>query len=411
MSRVQKTILLFLAIAYLLIVSYGVYRVSTKDLFSLGYGFGTTAEAVTRGEWLTNASRMPVIPVFLAAMSRFGNDTLFATIVKNLLLNSLLLFALYRMSTTSRRSAVAIAFSVFILSFPQLVGYAFSLVPEEGYIIPVLGWVGYRLFLPGTRSTAATGAAYTLACALTYLVKSSMRFVCPIFGILYFLRDRSIARLIRFRASFAIVMLAWGSLSYHNTGEFRVSSSLDGVNFYKGNGPLTLKFYPGRSLDLISDEVLDWREGQTTWSSSDRCFREAWIFLRTHPAAASKLVVLRAYKMFLGVTAEGNGRWYEVPRPVRWMGVLYMTIFRVIFVSCLVMAVRRLRTLGRSWQMFRSRDMEIILALTFLGLVASYSLPYLAGFAYERHVLPLVVPTLFYAMTLVDGPRQWDHKE
>jgi hypothetical protein len=124
----------------------------------------------------------------------------------------------------------------------------------------------------------------------------------------------------------------------------------------------------------------------------------AWEFMRSQPHQALMLVLKRAF--ILCCEVRRTPIWVGEQRIaglIQLLGVGYMVIFRLLFWLALGLA---LRTLGPLFtQPLRSPAQQPQLAaLMFLGVIVGYSAPYLVGFAYERHVLPLVLPTLLYLL-------------
>jgi hypothetical protein len=75
--------------------------------------------------------------------------------------------------------------------------------------------------------------------------------------------------------------------------------------------------------------------------------------------------------------------------PLAWAQLAWMLVFRAAFWWAIFDAARRL------WR-GEWRRPEGTVALGFLGFLVLYSGFHVIGFAYERHVMPVVLPTALY---------------
>ncbi|MFI5336280.1 MAG: hypothetical protein ACHQ5A_05830, partial [Opitutales bacterium] len=75
--------------------------------------------------------------------------------------------------------------------------------------------------------------------------------------------------------------------------------------------------------------------------------------------------------------------------PLHILQIGWMIVFRLLLWSAIVLAVRT--AMSGQW-----RSEATLAALGFLGFLVLYSGFHLVGFAYERHIMPVVLPTVFY---------------
>jgi hypothetical protein len=75
-----------------------------------------------------------------------------------------------------------------------------------------------------------------------------------------------------------------------------------------------------------------------------------------------------------------------------------MVVFRILQCTAILLALRTL------WQTPWSSDPSVA-ALSFLAFLALYSGFHLVGFAYERHIMPVVMPTILYLLHVLAENR------
>ena len=301
---------------------------------------------------------------------------------------------------------ILVLLAAYLLSFPQLVQYGSLLDVEEGYLIPLFALLFVALLLFDRLRLGSNWRALLLLAMLNaslFLIKSSMLYFSLVFGVAFALRSRSLRVLGLFAGLTLSAALGWGLLNLQHSGTFTLASSYDGLNLYKGNNPLAVTLYPPHNLDMVPVDGLRATTPPPVneWTLNRHATGEALRFIRAHPLDALRLLLGRFYILFLEVRRTPLWeRETQIAGPIQWAGILYMLVFRVAFFVSL--------GIGAAGWLRRSRmhsRAESRLFITFLALVLAYAGPYLAGFAYERHVLPLIIPTLAYGVYLLDHAR------
>ena len=390
-----SVVILVTVAAYIVAASIAVWAIPgpERTVFDLGFFFGAKIARLSQGLGLGDGTRMPFVPYFLWGVSSLGGGLLATTAVKNLLVQAPLAWVLVRMVRASRRQAAACALAGFVLTFPQLVRHAFSLVPEEGYLVSLLALLFFGLLRAGEEKGAGFVSGLALAGAAAFLVKSSMVLVVPVVALLLGWRARSRTVALVCAGAVAAAALGWGLVNLRNTGHFSVGTSLDGYNFWKGNNSHVLGVFPSRSLDAVGWAAPAQRPGESEWDWNARCYREGIRFNLDHPREAMKILLLRVYQVFLAVTAEDSPRWGAARAPLKVVGIAYMAVFRLLLAGGLVVAVRAVWR-GR---LAAARGETFEVSLAFLVFVAGFVFPYLVAWGVERRLMPLVVPVVLYA--------------
>lgn len=383
--------LLILAALYVLAGSVADWTLARPELDAL--------LAAPPDLWSGPSGLSVLVPVFRMLARAIGLGTLAAVLLKNLLVQPILLWTLWRVRSRSSLPAVSLAVVLFVLTCPPLVRMSLSLMPEEAWLIPLLAFLFWRLAFEPDRSGWPTG----LALAALVLAKSSMRLLGPA-ALVLTLRRRD-RRAFAWQALLCLgAFVAVGLINQQITGRFRFGSWQNGYNLYKGNNPLTLQVYPFQTVDRISEPVaaiVDWRD---PWAAGDAYTVLTLEFWRDQPAATCRLFMLRAWRMFLAVSDAELGQEGPVILAGKMIGAVYMVFFRAVQLLALGYALwaaavwARRRRAGADSEAARQGWP----AVCFLVFTLCYSAPYLVGFAYERHVLPLIAPTLFYALSVAE---------
>ncbi len=434
--RRGKTLLILAFVAgcllHALICASLTYMVSYDHLeadggiFDLGFGFGPAAENLVTGSMYGNyiepvapgvffsAGRMPAIPFFLAAVAMINNSLLVALVIKTIVVCGLMYVALYQLwiGLHNVPRAVLLGATFFALTFPAIVQSQFSLYPEEPYLIgPVFFLFVNLIFLsPGNEAVArGRGALYirlvlvSIVNAALYLTKSSMLPLAVVSCILIAALTRKLKCLAVFTIPLVVSLCLWGGHNWDQSGVFSVSSSIDGYNLRKGNSQHTGSFYPQYDLyTMIKKEMFERAPRlDNEWAVNEYYKREAIAFIKANPAEAAKLLLCKAHVFFVEIR--------EVPLSLKKVGIrsklepmnrVYMVAFRILMAMSLVWALATifLRVDDTSSERAVSRDA----AITYLAVFMAYAGPFLAGFAYQRHVLPMILPTIALALWILD---------
>lgn len=400
--------LLFLlyVITFLLIV-YSYQHKPGENLFDVSFCYGPLIKnlIVNNSYSADNLAgyRMPFIPYFLSTIGRIYNNLPFAYLVKNILFFTMLyiVFFLMRKKITNINRRMLFFIIIYALSFPQLVLHAFSVEYEEPYLIVFIS-ILFAYILAAKKIKNILVFLFPAAInALVFLTKSSMLPFAIAVSIFYYWRTRSRKVFLVFASMLLAAVLAWGFFNLHNSGRFAISCSLNGYNFYKGNNELTLKFYPKYSLDALPSDILTVPnyKNMTEWEVDRYYTMKGLRFIKDHPLDAFRIFLARFYVLFVRI--EGTVDIDEKPLyGLRLLGMLYMLVFRIIFLVCLVISLKNI--FGKKGKALLGGAENAVVSFIYLGFIAVYSCFYLAGFAYERYVMVIVALTLLYLAWILD---------
>ncbi len=380
------------------------------SVFDLGYFIGPATQSLMAGHGLLvcsdrmgtpgapicfHGARMPVVPVVLAGLlDVLGDRPRLVDAVKTLLsLVPLWAAMLLLLRHVSRRSlavcGVLLAVPMLCLNFLVTVT---SMEVEEGYTFGLLALALVLVMVPMRRSMRwAMGVSGVLV--LLYLIKSSMMFAAlPILAAAIWQ-----ARTTAMRAVMLLVCLCapvgWAAYQMHASGKASVGTSLDGMNFHKGNREGFLLIYPttNAAFDVLDSQLNVGQRFSGEWDFDRYHKVQGRLFLMAHPAETAEAEGKKFSMMYLtlhGYTKTRMGRGASL------LATLGMVLFRLLLWSSIAFAMLAVGT-GR----FGGRFVGAV----YLLFLAAYSFPYLVGFGFVRHAIVLCYPAAIMACLAVSA--------
>jgi len=399
-------------------------------IFDLAFGFGASTEHLVRTGTFkipfspandllyASAARMPVLPLMLALLHQMSDSVLIALIIKNLLLNSIMFGAMAYFIKTNQFRLQALCPVLWALLTPQTLLHSAALDYEEGFLVQLLA-ASLALFLcakpSGGLHLKNNGLWFSIAAltAVQYLCKSNLA-LCAAWNLMFgaFL-SRSVKVAIILTVPTALAASTWGFVNYSNTGVFNVGSSLAGFYCWKANNDWSYAHYPMETLDKVpygppfGDLRIEINNFSGEWERDAHMMSLGKRWIWEHSDKWAELVLRRFWVLFGEVrNTPGDGASINPSGLIQWVGVLFMFGNRIIELAAFCLTVFLLST-QRSVQSLRYAS------IYFYGWVLAYVLPFLIGFAYERHVIPLLVPTALYLILLLkykDSSRALDSR-
>jgi hypothetical protein len=374
--------------------------------------------------YCTFASRMPLMPYFLAGASMLVGDSLLrVAVAKTVLLDLLLLFYLSRFLALIGADLGVAAVLVAVFAGPQFMLHSFSPYYEEGFLIPLLGvlFIIQLAYAQGRQDELPGWArlpAYIGVSAALYLLKSTMILVLAwnILFVLGFVR-MSASKKMTAVAALCLAPLLWGAVVDHVTGRFMVGTSIDGLNLLRGNNPAALELYPrytvdhtigdgqveidGREVPQFDPATIDPRFVSNPWRSEweiDGAYRDVALqWAATHIGDVLRLTMRRLEVFFIDIRNSPVVPGYaKPPFAVLALGMTWMVAMRLVMWGAILGAFDALR---------RGSD-GMRAAICFLGLLAAYAVPFIVAYTMERHVVPILLPAALLVVTLWRGSRR-----
>jgi hypothetical protein len=422
----DRRLLLLLLIVPLAMSLAGVWILdhskADKPLFTMTNMVGPTTQSLLAGGGLTvctedmgtrgnpicfHAARMPMNAMVVAlGMRLLGDHYLRVACFKTLLLLLPIELAIYMVWRCLPRSSWHRILVVVLLLAPfamtPFLADVTNIVVEEGYSYSFLAFAVAVLFFGWQLwpESGVVGRALLFATALDglYLAKSGMLPVVVVLvaGFLLVERRRGLRWLVV--GMVAAAPLGWTLHQHHASGRYSLGTSFDGINLHKGNNAGFLEHYPPRNGDSMDWYDFELNRGQyfsDEWSFNDYHERAALDYLRTHPRETLEGDVRKLNILFFSIEKYGSTASYGARKVIEDVG---MVAFRLILWAAILCAV---------YLVFRAKDAHRrslrVASGVFVAVVAACALPFLAGFAYTRHVSVLIYPAALFCCRMLSA--------
>jgi hypothetical protein len=378
-----------------------------QPLVNAGFGYGVLIHAIdTTGQYRVcdihypgvcfSAHRLPLIPAVLMGLRAIvGDDLARIGLAKALLFNILIALSLWIvLDQRHRLTASALIILGLPLMLPMWGLTVLELSVEEAYIIPVLTLLFAVLWFSRALTSGRLGVALgagTLGGILIGL-KNSMPYWALAIPLIVALRSNSWRRGVVALAPILLALVALALFNEHVSQRFTIGSSWEGWNLFKGNNPKTADIYPWQSLDRLDYEgyVKADRPLKDEWDYNDYFRQKALDFIRAHPADFLQNSLTKAWVLLFEIRRTGRSSDQpEGNEAIRSIQSVMLFIFRISLWTAIILAVR----LCLFTRITRS---DRAVPLGFLLFLALYGGFYIIGFAYERHVMPIVTPTVLF---------------
>ncbi len=390
-----------------------------KPIFSMTNMVGPTTRSLLAGDGLSfctedmgtrgnpicfHAARMPMSAVVAAiGMSLFGDHYLLVACFKTILLLLPIEFCVYLIWLHLPRGKVRKWMVVLLLLTPfaitAFLADVINILVEEGYSYSLLA-IAVALLLFGCQQPGVKGLSRALLFAAAvggiYLSKSGMLPVVVVLVVGFLLMEQRAGLRWLVVMLVAAAPLGWAVHQHHASGRYSVGTSLDGINLHKGNNAGFLKNYPpmaGDSMDWYDFELNRGLYFSDEWSFNDYHRRAALSYLRSHPRETFEGDLRKLNVLFFSCGKHGGTLSYGVRKLVEDTG---MVVFRLMLWTAIAYAIYLMfyaNTLGR-------RPLRVASGV-FLAVIAACALPYVAGFAYTRHVSILIYPAALFCCRLL----------
>jgi len=389
---------------------------SGARLSSAGFGYGAVIDALDRtGSYRVeglhypgiafSAHRLPAIPMTLIGLrSLAGDDLARIGYAKAVVFNALLALAFW---IVVRNIAPLRLRHVLLLAVPFLMPFwvltLFELSVEEAYIIPVLALLLALLWFSPSLPQGKCAPFYTavLLAALLPWLKHSQPYWALAAAFLLGVRARSWLKTGIALVCVSLSLVGIALFTQHVSGRFTIHSSWEGWNLYKGNNPETLHTYPYYSLDTLDYRgvVVADRPLRDEWDHNDCFSQKARQYIYEKPGIFLENCLRKTWVFFFEIRRTGRslGQAQNESPLLQTLRSGSLLVFRVCFWCAVWQAVGLL---------FHKKTTlaERMIPGSFFLLIILQAGFHIVGFAYERHIMPLVVPTVFILVWMTTQP-------
>jgi hypothetical protein len=428
----QEHRLLWLLFLFPLVMSLaGIWTLDhtkvNKSLFSISNLIGPTTRNLLAGDGLTvctedmgtrgnpicfHAARMPMSAMVVALGIRlFGDHYLRVACFKTFLLLLPIALAIW-LVWKSRPSSSSRTLQVVLLLLAPFAMTAFladvaNILVDEGCSYSFLAMaVALLLFAHPILGGITRALLFAAAVDCLYLAKSGMQpvVVVLVFGFILSEPRRTLRWLVV--ALVAAAPLFWAMHQYHASGRFSAGTSLDGLNFHKGNNAEFLNHYPpgpGESIDRYDFDLSRGLHFNDEWSFSDYHLNAALNYIRTHPRETLLGDLRKLNVLFFSFRKFGGTATHGVSGLIEDAG---MIAFRILLWAAIATSIYLLFRNPKPIAAPIGQSLTLQAGI-FLAVVLACTAPNLAGFAYTRHVSILIFPAALFCCRVLcsqNGP-------
>ena len=401
-----------------------------RSLFAMTNLVGPTTRSLLQGHGLTvctedmgtrgnpicfHAARMPATALTVAlGMRLFGDRYMLVAIFKALLLLLPIELSIYLVwqwlpAAPPRRLWVVFLVLAPFAIVPFLADVSNMLV-DEGYSYSFLAVaVALLLFFPNRAPAEWPGAIvrgllFAFAVDGLYLSKSGMLPAVLVLLAGFLLLERRSSLRVLVLLLVAAAPLGWALHQRHASGRYSFGTSFDGINLHKGNNDAFLQNYPPRQGDSLDwyDFVLNrGQQFDNEWSFNDFHQHAALAYLRTHPRQTVRGDLRKLDILFFSCVKCGSTASHGAMKLFEEAGLLLfrLMLWTAIFSAIYLLFCSHQHRAARPWRTIRSQ--LTVQSAIFLATVAACTLPFLAGFAYTRHVSILIYPSALFCCRLL----------
>ena len=325
------------------------------------------------------AGRLPFIPYFISFTYLFISDNFFIIyIIKNIIFFSLIFLLLKKIF---KKNIYILLILLFIFYNPYNLGISLLIVPEEGYI----NYLIISLFLIFYSNIKHREIYLSLLLSVIYITKGSICFFVYTFAIYLFFSEKKKLPML----SIMICFVFWSLFVYQKTNKLITPFSLvsiGGVTLASANNEKFLSVYPLESPDVLYDEILDQNLKNTKKIRNefefDSYYKDYTLnFIRNNLDIFLKGVIKKLNVIFFNIKRDAQTKGSDNYNKIHVESILNKVLFLLSFFIIIK-------------NIFRGKFSKIdnFCIIFFI----SYLFPFIVGFVYSRHLVPLYTLSNIY---------------
>ena len=328
-------------------------------------------------------AKMPLIPFFLDTILSYTTKSFLGIlIIKNFISISLVLFFLKKYF----KKNILVLISLIILFYnPYNTLTMVRLIPEESFTSIFLLILFLSLSLYKKPNFILIGILITLI----YLTKASMLFFCYFLSIFLILIYKSKESFLPFILVFCAYLL-WASNGYYKTGKFISPfsiSSISGLTLSAAYDENFLKIYPKQPPDILLDEIIKKNKDKIFKSRDehelDKIFKDEVLNkIISDKDFLIKSFLRKLYFLLINIKFDSQSLSSENYNNIRFTEIPNKIFFNISLLLLIANVIKHKK--------FGREDYYYIIFIIF------YLLPYMIGFLYTRHLVPLYIISNFY---------------
>jgi hypothetical protein len=335
--------------------------------------------------------RLPLIPLFLTGIIKFlSTKFILILLIKNLIFFLLLFYTLLKISRN--KFFLFISFGILVYN-PHNIFTTLSLIPEEGYTSYMV--LSLYLLIINIKSKKDF-FLISILLALIFLTKASMTYMCYTLSVLIiikFIKKYQLKFILLPLISLLLSYSIWASFGYFKTGKIISPLSLSTMSgsslivssntYFKGLYHLYTPDPLEELMWLKSNKELKKQDGTILdeFEINDYFLNESKKYILNNKYDFFLITLKKIYVIFFNIKKDAqfkdsNGyntiRLSDIPNKI-----IFCTSFFLIFYNFL-------------HKKFKEED------IVFFIISISFIAPYLLGWAFTRHIVPLYILAHFF---------------
>ena len=447
-KKLNYLIYLFMFIFLCQKLLLATFLYDTSNIIDLGFGMGGYVEGLKNDLIFQNcnavnlcnySSRMPGVPIIIFLFTFFSDTQIGVSIVKSIsysLICFLILLLILKenfgdMFKINILQTYLGTYFVMIMMLP-LSKHSTSIIYEEGYFFELLiPWIVINSILI-RRITHnelfnfdKLNSLNLLLGFMFFMIKSSMIVLFFWSTLLLFIicRIKSKNILGKFSISSLIfcffVTFLWIAHNFNSGGGLKIMSSWDGENLFRGNNSVSAKIYPDISLDRLTDtekvtlrsgEVVEFttfphrKEFENEWEWSSYYKNKSFEWFKEDHAAWVNFMLTKSFNFFLSMemtpyTVDNDAK--DNKRSLH-QKIYYNLIILWLFVGRLLFFISNFLILREIYKFGLKNSSWLIMLLIPSAL---YTIPYIIGINYERHISPFLLMYVVFFFFLISRKK------
>lgn len=399
----------FAVCAILMALAYFVVYLgeAPRSLFELSRDYGPITRNLLAGEGFVScefllessclhAHRMPLIPLYNAAIGLVANDVDLSFLLKHLtFFVAPIALGLWRLRPVvgERIGLHWLLLLCLLLLNPVFLRWVVRVDIEESFAVGLFFLLGCYVARVSQQGAEPLGLVETalvgVLLALILMIKSSYLYpvvVCAAY--LCFLLPGWAGKFLLLVPVLG-VLISWGLHSLHYVGTFSLGTSIDNFNLFKGNNEKFLAIYPRGeflgNLDAL-DEIGFTRPPAAITEAALSSYYKGLVM---HFVAENKLVALQGALLKFVVVFFDPQQSFNFGRLYNLISILSLSPLKLMVLASLCHCL---------WSIVKNNFRGVSLHIFVIFVVLIYAAPYVAGFGYQHHMFPLYYFVYPFAM-------------
>ena len=342
--------------------------------------------------------KMPLQPYFLFLFySLVSKKLIIFYLFKNLLFGTLI-FLLIKFYDKKLNNFFLVVSMLSIFYIPHNLVTIFSLEYEEGFLAYLL----ITLFLTITGNYKYKSIIASIILCLIFFLKSSMFYLVGGISITYFFLEKKYNYLPFL--IFIFCSFLWGLNSYNKTGKFAFatsSTSFNGTSLGMVYHKEFTKHYPLLSPDMFQkkqQEEIKKLGINNEWEAHNYFLNKSKKYIRENPKDVFYGLLKKIYVIFLSPYKDTrtSDQFIEKNNPIRYSNFPN----KIIFILSIIVLIKYLIFFKNLNLSLQRRN------IYFMMIVGLYFFPYLVGFVYSRHCIPIYILAHIYLIIQLFYPKK-----